>query len=350
MRTQLPLLVAFLLFADSAQAQTLTANFEAQSEGWFAQTYTEGPITLQNLDGAIPGQTTYVFAIDRADATLGGLPGFTPVNAMGFGGYSPGTDTAFTRCKSFDIVWTGGLASEAQIEVYEPGNDAQNSISLEALLGGSVVASTTIQWPGGFTLRHHTLHVSGASFDSLRVVGSGPNDSGVFFAVVDTLRIEQSIGTLFCAGDGSANTCPCGNFSPVGENAGCLSSIGLGGRLRATGMASLGSDTVVLLGSQMPSTTSALYYQGTNQQSGGIGVVFGDGLRCAGGSVVRLGTKINSSGASQYPGAGDPSVSVRGNVTIPGTTRTYQIWYRNAAGFCTPSTFNLSNGLELTWI
>jgi hypothetical protein len=27
----------------------------------------------------------------------------------------------------------------------------------------------------------------------------------------------------------------------------------------------------------------------------------------------------------------------------------YQVWYRNAASFCTPSTFNLSNGIEIAW-
>jgi hypothetical protein len=26
------------------------------------------------------------------------------------------------------------------------------------------------------------------------------------------------------------------------------------------------------------------------------------------------------------------------------------VWYRNAAVFCTASTFNLSNGLQVTWI
>jgi hypothetical protein len=76
--------------------------------------------------------------------------------------------------------------------------------------------------------------------------------------------------------------------------------------------------------------------------------VFGDGLRCAGGTVIRLGTKANAAGASQYPDAGDAAVSVRGLVTAPATT-TYQTWYRNAATFCTAATFNLSNGLSLTW-
>ena len=97
----------------------------------------------------------------------------------------------------------------------------------------------------------------------------------------------------------------------------------------------------------MPSS-SALYFQGTMRTNGGSGATFGDGLRCASGAIVRLGSMTNLAGASQYPTAGNPSVSVRGQVTAPGI-RDYQVWYRNAAAFCTPSTFNLTNGFEVTW-
>ncbi len=154
-------------------------------------------------------------------------------------------------------------------------------------------------------------------------------------------------GVNFCFGDGSASACPCANESTPGEQRGCLNSLGSGGRLAATGVASLANDTVVLTGSGMPNS-SALYFQGTQQQSSGAGGPFGDGLRCAGGMIVRLGTKTNAAGISQFPASGDPLVSVRGLVTTPGV-RTYQVWYRNAATFCTVSTFNLTNGTQVSW-
>ncbi len=157
----------------------------------------------------------------------------------------------------------------------------------------------------------------------------------------------HAVGTPYCFGDGSGTSCPCGNASSVGDQSGCTSSLGLGGKLTATGAASLSADTVVLAGAQM-SNSSALYFQGTTRQSAGAGAVFGDGLRCAAGSIVRLRSVLNVAGASHFPAAGDPSVSARGMISTPGT-RTYQIWYRNAAAFCTPSTFNLSNGLEIVW-
>jgi hypothetical protein len=151
-------------------------------------------------------------------------------------------------------------------------------------------------------------------------------------------------GTAYCFGDGTASVaCPCGNAGGTGN--GCASSINpLGANLTGSGNASIAGDTLALTGSGMPNS-NALYFQGTTQ----IAAAFGDGLRCAGGTVIRLGTKLNVGGTSTYPAAGDLSVSVRGNVTLAGSVRSYQAWYRNAAAFCTPSTFNLTNGVSVNW-
>ena len=90
----------------------------------------------------------------------------------------------------------------------------------------------------------------------------------------------------------------------------------------------------------------ALYFQGTTQ----IAVPFGDGIRCVGGASIRLAIKISgAAGTSTYPVAGDPPVSVKGAIPAAGGTRFYQCWYRNAGPFCTPSTFNLTNGLAIVW-
>ena len=154
-------------------------------------------------------------------------------------------------------------------------------------------------------------------------------------------------GTPFCFGDGSGSACPCGNVSAAGASAGCLNSLGTAGTLRGSGAASIAGDSFRLDGLGM-ANSSALYFQGTTRAGAGLGTVFGDGLRCAAGSVIRLGTKTNVAGASSFPAAGDPSVSVRGAVRA-GATRTYQGWYRNAAAFCAAETFNLTNGLSVVW-
>jgi hypothetical protein len=155
-------------------------------------------------------------------------------------------------------------------------------------------------------------------------------------------------GVGYCFGDGGGTACPCGNNAPAGTDSGCLHSNGIGGKVVATGAASLTHDSVVLYGSQMLNS-SALYFQGTTQVGGGAGGVFGDGLRCAGGTVNRLGVKANVSGSSKYPVGADLPISVKGNVTTPGM-RTYQVWFRNAAPFCNPETFNLTNGVAITWV
>src|SRR4029079_8294476 len=123
--------------------------------------------------------------------------------------------------------------------------------------------------------------------------------------------------------------CPCGNNSAPADQAGCLNSLNVGAKLRGQGVASISADSALLLGSQMPNST-VLYFQGTIQQTGGNGVSFGDGLRCAGGTVIRLAKSRNVAGASMYPAGAQAPIHVKGAVTAPGT-RTYQGWYRNAA-------------------
>jgi hypothetical protein len=190
----------------------------------------------------------------------------------------------------------------------------------------------------------HPIVVDGSFSYSFSISGGGS-----FIEIFPTSIVVEpvGVGAGFCFGDGSGTACPCGNASPALDQSGCLSSLGNGGKLRAYGLASIGQDTLTLSGTQMPNS-SALYFQGTTQQNGGLGVAFGDGLRCAGGSILRLATKLNAGGGSQYPAGADLPISVRGNL-VPGDTRHYQVWYRNAASFCTASTFNLTNGVSIVW-
>jgi hypothetical protein len=157
---------------------------------------------------------------------------------------------------------------------------------------------------------------------------------------------DTSAPLAYCFGDGTGSACPCGNAGLAGN--GCANSVNpAGANLAGAGVASLALDTLVLAGSGMPNGT-ALYFQGTTRESGGAGVVFGDGLRCVGGTIVRLWTVANAGGASLVPPTSGPSIAVRGSVASAGT-RTYQVWYRNAAAFCTPATHNLTNGVEVQW-
>jgi hypothetical protein len=168
------------------------------------------------------------------------------------------------------------------------------------------------------------------------------------FAAVRIAVVRASTGTTFCAGDGSGTACPCGNTGAAGN--GCASSVNAaGGNLAATGQASVSADTITLIGSGMPDS-SCLYFQGTSNLASGAGAVFGDGVRCAAGTVVRLGPQTNVGGASSYPAAGDAPIALKGGVPAGGASRYYQCWYRNAAPFCTPATFNMTNGVRIDWL
>ncbi len=153
----------------------------------------------------------------------------------------------------------------------------------------------------------------------------------------------------FCSGDGTltdhTTPCPCGNNGAAGN--GCANSVNANGaNLTATGSAAL--DNVVLNGSGMPLTVSCIYLQGDALNDG----VFGDGVRCAGGTLIRLRTKTNAGGASAFPDSTDTiTLSARGGVTVgSGVRRYYQTYYRNsAAGFCPPETFNVTNGWKIDW-
>lgn len=165
--------------------------------------------------------------------------------------------------------------------------------------------------------------------------------------VLHNQRSWPGVGANLCGNDGSGLACPCGNESTYGGGAGCANSLGTGGRLVLIGNPSVANDTLVLTGSGMPDGP-ALYFQGHVAIAGGAGVAFGDGLRCAGGTVVRLATRTNALGASQVPSGGSTAISLLGTA-VAGHVRVFQCWYRDSAPFCTPAFHNMTNAVQITW-
>ena len=93
-----------------------------------------------------------------------------------------------------------------------------------------------------------------------------------------------------------------------------------------------------------------VYIQGSLANGSGAGAVLGDGKLCVTNSLIRLGTELNVAGASTYPSATHPTpVSVRGAIASIGVKH-YQVYYRNPTDFCTTATFNLTNGVSVTWV
>jgi hypothetical protein len=102
-------------------------------------------------------------------------------------------------------------------------------------------------------------------------------------------------------------------------------------------------------------TALSIFLQGN--ASVGSGVVFGDGVRCVGGSLKRLYVKNASGGSVTAPEGVEPSITTQssalGDPIAPGSMRWYQVYYRDPAlTFCPPvagNTWNVSSGLQVTW-
>lgn len=151
----------------------------------------------------------------------------------------------------------------------------------------------------------------------------------------------------FCNADTSSTPCPCSNGGPDGLLGGCVNSLGISGALLLDGTPRISLDSLRFTGANLPNS-SGLLLQGSVRENGGLGVVLGDGLLCVGGSIVRLGSKPIASNAVVFPGANELPLSVQGGV-LPGDVKTYQLWYRNSAAYCTSATYNLTNAWEVTW-
>lgn len=147
----------------------------------------------------------------------------------------------------------------------------------------------------------------------------------------------------FCSGDTYVH-CPCGNYGDIGR--GCANSVDPSGAdLDLTGSPSL--DDLSLVASGMPAAGTCVFLQGDQDTE----IVFGDGVRCVDGVLIRLRVRTVTGGMSQFPTSSDTiTLSLRGGV-IPGSgeARTYQTVYRNAAGFCTPGTSNITNAWSVVW-
>jgi Tol biopolymer transport system component len=168
------------------------------------------------------------------------------------------------------------------------------------------------------------------------------------------LRDRGAIATTaFCFGDGTqASPCPCANAGAGGH--GCENSAGTGGALLSiSGFAD--PDSAVLSASGMLPGALSIFLQGNVELAPGVG--FGDGLRCAGGTLKRLYVKSAAGGAASAPVEGDLPLGVQsgllGDPLAPGTSRWYQTWYRDAVtGFCPAPAgdlWNVSNGVRVDW-
>ena len=179
----------------------------------------------------------------------------------------------------------------------------------------------------------------------VRFTANDADTQSIVEAGLDAVRLElldcMSSAPSFCDGfDGSLSSCPCGNAG--NPDSGCDIQQGTGGvRMDVVTQETSPQNRVTVTGTGFPAATApaAVVIRATSIDSFSP-ILFGDGLRCIGAPVVRLGASFAAGGTSTH---------TFGHSAGPGDFF-YQIWFRNSpAGFCTPQAFNLSNGRQLTW-
>jgi hypothetical protein len=148
----------------------------------------------------------------------------------------------------------------------------------------------------------------------------------------------EVVGSPNCFCDSTAPA-PCGNFYPT---AGCRNSTGIGASLTVSGTSSVTLDDLVLSASGMPPSVPGIFFGGTAI----VGPLpFGDGLRCAGGSITRFTTPALTSPTgtlSVGPGmAGTFGIAV-------GDFWNFQAWFRDPMGPCSNG-FNTTNAHSATF-
>ena len=276
------------------------------------------------------------------------------------------------------VTWNNASGSSQSVTstsapyTYDSGSlSAGGNYSYTFVTPGTYNYSST---PGGFGA---TIVVSGSASSAIATYSGGQiyrfrmNDTaagaGIELAyelrfrdwagnvrVTDSRKIALgSTGTAYCFGDGSLSTpCPCGNTGQPGN--GCANSANAAGaHLLSTGTTV--PDTLSLQASGELASVLSIFLQGNATNNSGV--VFGDGLRCAAGTLKRLYNKSASGGATSAPGPGDPSISAQsallGDPIAPGSTRYYQVYYRDSnLAFCANppgNSWNVTNGWSVVW-
>jgi C1A family cysteine protease len=226
---------------------------------------------------------------------------------------------------------------QSWVEVWSNDSEITDSSWIEVELDLSSVAddqsTVYLRWTMGTTDGGWTY--CGWNIDDVAIIG--------FSASSDP-------GTGYCFGDaGSGTPCPCNNDNDGSvPGSGCANGIfASGAQLTGSGVASVSADTLILSTTGLQPTNSGLYFQAENDLS--PGQLWGDGLQCAGGGLIRLGVRTSDAAGNSDTGGYGYTISAKAGNISAGDTKYYQCWYRNPNGSPCGSDFNASNGYAVIW-
>jgi hypothetical protein len=203
------------------------------------------------------------------------------------------------------------------------------------------------QWKHAQVLK--TLHISedrglggSLALEGGRLVAGVAGDSpwGLNCGSAYLHSIQQGTWSLYGYGDGTSGPCPCGNDARSSSDGGCLSAQGQGARLASTGTDSATSDDFRLAATGLPPGKAAQLFSGPAPSSA---FAFGNGLLFVGPPYKRHGLLLSDQVGNAVWGPGLAAA----NGWSAGTTRAFQVWFRDPGGPCGASV-NASNGAQVT--
>ncbi len=318
--TRLHLLLGPLLLATSAQAQSVVVLDQPPNQ--VNVTYSDEDCDA--CGGLGTGQQSiaenFTVTVDP------GSPFFTLEEIVLWGGHNDTPPAA----DLFTINIYDDVAGFPSALLHSEGDVPHTAIPT----GGSVFSTTEVEYT--FALAHPPQLASGTYWlEIFNYTAGSPSTWGVEKGDLDTWAgIDGFVFSEYCpgtnwwsdnytAGSPSRNfamrisgsgavatgaiqplcygqSCPCGNDDGAG---GCMNSTGVGAHLGFGGTASVGAGDLALVGTKLIPGKTALLFSGSSALGGGGGLLFGDGLRCVGHGVRRIGIAVpDTSGTASWTG------------------------------------------------
>lgn len=283
------------------------------------------------LSGEGRAQITHLEAL-----SLDGAQQVPPV-ATGATGRADITVNTFSNTVKYNVTFSGLSSAQSLAHIHGPAAVGANGAIMFTLPLGSPCTGSAASTP---TQAADIL--ASLSYSNIHTANFGNGE------IRGQYLPSPPIGTSLCFGDGTGTACPCANSGAPGH--GCENSASTGGALlKATGHNS--PDNVVLISTNEKPSVLTVFLSGTAS----VGpFLYGDGLRCVGGTQKRLAAKSATGGAVAYPEGAELSISARsaalGSPITPGTHRFYMAFYRdNDLTFCPGAEFNSSNTVDILW-
>lgn len=235
---------------------------------------------------------------------------------------------------------TGGPLGNAWIGLYQ---DDQDPGFVEPGGGWKWVTGEPMTWS------NWTAGEPNNSGNAEHYGGYWPSDRWNDYVAADgavaryVVEFDTTAGRPHCHGDGSGGFCPCGNLGATG--AGCANSQGPGATAAATGTASVTQADLGFTATGLVPGQAAILFEGVQELTGG-GLLFGDGLRCAGGALRRLGVRLADAGG----GASWAAATLASGPWSAGAVRQFQVWYADPFASPCGAGFNTSNALEVGFL